>query len=85
MLVCNPFAMLHKAVAQGCSFSDFIKLRLAKHGSRPDKPWKLVLYADEVVPGDVLSADNRRKIWVAFGARPSCVKQGGMLVHCAGF
>ena len=61
ILVCNPFAMLHKAMVQGGSFSDFMKLKLHENQPSPERPWTLVLYADEVVPGDVMSSENRRK------------------------
>jgi len=31
-----------------------------------EKPWSLVIYADEVVPGNALSRANLRKVWVAY-------------------
>jgi hypothetical protein len=68
ILVCNPFAMLHKAMVQGGSFSDFMKLKLHENQPSPERPWTLVLYADEVVPGDVMSSENRRKIWVVYAS-----------------
>ena len=41
----------------------------AKHAlspSSPSKPWRLALYADEVVPGNQLAIVNARKIWVSY-------------------
>jgi hypothetical protein len=43
-----------------------MQLRLLEHPPSVEKPWRLVLYADEVVPGNQLSHDNRRKVWVVY-------------------
>lgn len=66
MLAINPLALLYKVVLQGGSFTDLFWRCMAEKPCSPEHPWKLALYADEVVPGNVLSADNRRKIWVLY-------------------
>ena len=40
-----------------------------------DDPWGLIIYADEVTPGNILAVDNRRKLWGFYAA----VKQLGPL------
>ena len=40
-----------------------------------DYPWDLIIYADEVTPGNILRVDNRRKMWAFYTA----VKQLGPL------
>lgn len=44
----------------------FLQERLRVCPCSPDRPWRLVVYSDEVVPGNALSADNRRKMWVIY-------------------
>jgi hypothetical protein len=66
MLVTNPFAMLWRAVAQGGSFSKVMIDKLQASPCSPEAPWRLALYSDEVVPGNQLSHDNRRKVWVVY-------------------
>lgn len=31
-------------------------------------PWRLLLYADEIVPGNPLRPDNKRKVWVIYAS-----------------
>ena len=39
---------------------------MSEHPSDPEHPWRLVLYSDEVVPGNVIAHDNQRKVWVMY-------------------
>jgi hypothetical protein len=65
MLVVNPFAMLHiAALAPG--FAALLRDRLAATPCTPETPWRIALYSDEVVPGNQLSHDNKRKLWVIY-------------------
>jgi hypothetical protein len=66
MLTINPLALLHKAFAQGGSFTDLIIETLKQKPSSPEAPWQLILYADEVVPGNQLANQNNRKVWVMY-------------------
>ena len=40
--------------------------RLQQTPPSPERPWRLVLYADEVVPGDGFKGNNLRKVWVIY-------------------
>jgi hypothetical protein len=60
--IANPFAMLWEAVSQEDSkFAPLFKQRLQEKPPSPQQPWNLVLYSDEVTPGNPLSTNNRRK------------------------
>ena len=62
----NPHAFLYRAFALGGSFSKMLSERIAASPPSPEAPWRLIVYSDEVVPGNALSHDNRRKVWVVY-------------------
>lgn len=64
--VVNPHAFLHSACQKGGSFRDLLAQRLSSTAASPETPWRLVMYSDEVVPGNALSHDNKRKVWVVY-------------------
>jgi hypothetical protein len=43
-----------------------LKSTIATHPCGFDTPWDLLLYSDEVVPGNQLSFNNLRKVWVLY-------------------
>ena len=61
MVVVNPFAYLHVAFKKPGGFFDMFSEKLKACPSTHDAPWRLVLYADEVVPGNQMSVNNTRK------------------------
>jgi len=64
--IINPHAMMHKACSLNGSFCTMISERLSAAPPTPEAPWKLIMYSDEVVPGNALSHDNKRKVWVIY-------------------
>lgn len=68
LLVVNPLSLLSAAYSNGGSFHEFFNKKHSQCPSSTDKPWHLVLYADEVVPGNPLAHDNTRKMWVFYGS-----------------
>jgi hypothetical protein len=66
MLVANPLALLYSAIKHSEPFAGYLKEKLSCNISSVDEPWRLVLYSDEVVPGNQLSHENRRKVWVIY-------------------
>ena len=66
LLYLHPLAMLYTAFAHADGFSQFFKSRLAEHPPSPRVPWSLILYSDEITPGNVLAPDNRRKIQAVY-------------------
>ena len=62
----NPFALIWTALKTSDAFSAFFASRLAKYPSSPECPWSLILYNDEVTPGNPLSTDNQRKLQAVY-------------------
>ena len=70
LLAINPLAMLWLLFHQGGGWTDFMTFLLERKPSSPENPWGMILYSDEVVPGNPLSFDNLRKAWaIYFGSR----------------
>ena len=66
MRIAHPIALLWAAFTLCPSFTTLMEERLAATPSTFENPWDLVLYSDEICPGDPLSADNRRKVQVIY-------------------
>lgn len=66
--IVNIHTLLFTAFAQGGGFYNLLMETMAKHPPNPEAPYELCLYTDEVVPGNALSHDNKRKIWVVYGS-----------------
>ena len=50
----------------GGSFHDLVQRKHQSNPSSVDKPWSLILYCDELVPGNVLGRAER-KLWAIYG------------------
>ena len=59
--VAHPLAALWKAVSDCPPFSTYMRDVLNENPPSLDAPWHLVLYSDEVTPGNPLSTANKRK------------------------
>ena len=55
--IANPFASWSAAVEESCGFRAFLKQQLQLHPSSPETPWSLIVYTDEVTPGNPLTAE----------------------------
>jgi hypothetical protein len=66
--IVNLHALLFAAFGQGGGFYKLLKDTMQKTPPTPHSPYQLILYSDEVVPGNVLSADNRRKCWLVYAS-----------------
>ena len=64
--VANPFAQLTQCLKESDSFRSFVKSRLDLHPSSPEHPWTLILYTDEVTPGNPLAHMNHRKLQTCY-------------------
>ena len=62
----DPFAFLYKASEVDGGFFRMLKAKLLATPCSPASPWRVALYADEVVPGNQLSVHNARKVWVIY-------------------
>ena len=61
LTIAHPLALLWKATTDCSSFSIFFLARLKKYPPSPEKPWRLVIYTDEVTPGNPMATFNKRK------------------------
>ena len=61
MLIAHPWALLWYLFDQCASWRDLVVARHRENPSSVEKPWGLVLYTDEVTPGNALSPDLTRK------------------------
>ena len=59
--VAHPLALLWFMFSSCESWRELIKSKHANHPSSPTHPWKLILYTDEVVPGNALATQPKRK------------------------
>ena len=66
VVLVNPAVLIDAATREPGGFSRLFASTLRKHQPSPSAPWNLVLYADEVVPGNQISAQNLRKAWVMY-------------------
>ena len=61
----DPFAMLTVASSK-TYMSALLERSLVEHPPSPDRPWSILFYSDEVTPGNVLKAQNHKKVQVIY-------------------
>lgn len=66
--IVNLHALFFAAFAQGGGFYKLLLETMTRHPPSMSNAYDLVLYSDEVVPGNALSHDNRRKIWMVYAS-----------------
>ena len=59
----HPVAMLYQACATSKSFSRLVERTFAATPSSIAEPWGIILYADEILPGNQLGYKSARKMW----------------------
>ena len=64
--IAHPFAMLHASMLASPSLQTLFGTKLAEHPCSPEHPWNLIIYSDEVTPGNVLSTSNKRKFQAVY-------------------
>lgn len=57
----SPQLLLQRALGEGGALADLFERRLTSVRPSPEAPWDLILYYDEITPGNVLRPDNKRK------------------------
>ena len=60
-LMVNPLSLLHGSISQGGSYEELVLRTLRRTKCDADNPWNLVIYCDEVVPGNPLAVRLDRK------------------------
>ena len=59
----HPMAMLYTVVSKSDAFCVLMARALARFPCSPATPWKLIIYTDEVSPGNQLAYAHERKTW----------------------
>ena len=59
----DPLALLDTCFSKAGAFESMLHAAWENQPCCSESPWGLILYADEITPGNVLSHDNRRRIW----------------------
>ena len=57
----DPWAMLAHTSSESGWFAGLLKHTASQHQPTPSSPWHLVLYSDEITPGNALAARQERK------------------------
>lgn len=66
--IVNLLSLLVGAYQLNGSWANFFHNAHAKNPSSPQKPWQLLLYSDEVVPGNQLAARQNRKVFAIYAS-----------------
>lgn len=64
--VAHPLAHLWTVAKQGGGFALYLLSCLKQNPPTADRPWRLIVYTDEIVPGNPLGSNNKRKSWVFY-------------------
>jgi hypothetical protein len=64
--IADPFATWSHIMKHDCGFASFVEHRMRDARPDPHTPWSLILYSDEVVPGNPLDGDNLRKVQAVY-------------------
>ena len=62
----HPHSMLYHCVKTSVGLSKHVQRTAALHPPKPEAPWSVVLYFDEVFPGNALAYKNQRKLWAVY-------------------
>ena len=62
----HPLAMLFWACKNSPRFSDMLERCLAKAPCTQANPWRIVVYCDEVSPGNQLAYKHERRTWAFY-------------------
>ena len=62
-LVVNPFAFMYQAYRSDGGFQAMLDSTMRGLSSNVDTSLRIILYADEIVPGTEITHHNKRKMW----------------------
>ena len=66
LFVAHPWAVLDTCISKSKRLRKLIDKQLALKPCTPDKPWNIILYSDEVTPGNTHSPQNDRKFQAVY-------------------
>ena len=59
----HPAALMHHLCKTSKSFSDLLSRSFSRKPASFSNPWNLIVYADEILPGNQLAYKHARKSW----------------------
>ena len=62
----NPFAMLYHCCSTSNAMSALVKRVHEKKPGTLSTPWNMILYTDEITPGNQLGYKSQRKLWAIY-------------------
>ena len=68
VLLVNLLSYMQALVSQGGSYTQLLMNTYRKHPCTRERPWRLILYGDEIATGNVLAGRQERKAWTVYGA-----------------
>ena len=64
----DPAALLSHTLTTCPGFGDYLQSKMREHPPSPQAPWGIIIYSDEVNPGNQLKHDNKRKTQAIYWA-----------------
>ena len=64
--IIQPIPFLVYSIEAAEPFSKFVQWCLMATPSTHDRPWSIIVYGDEVTPGNPLAYSNPRKVWATY-------------------
>ena len=86
--ICNVKTLMFAAFQQGGAWTNLLLQTFERRKCSPQSAYNLAVYTDEVVPGNVISHDNRRKCWaiyisiMEFGVKALAQEAAWLTVAC---
>lgn len=74
----HPMAAIHHAIETSPAFASMVLYAYRKQPCGILQPWRLIFYADEIVPGNQMKRDNKRKAWGIYVS----IAEFGMEILC---
>ncbi len=62
----HPLAFLYHACATSASLSALVASTAAASAPTPARPWNIIMYCDEILPGNQLAYKSGRKMWCCY-------------------
>ena len=62
----HPFAMFYYCCSTSRALSALVTTCVERHPPTLSKPWNIIVYTDEISPGNQLGYQNHRKFWAIY-------------------
>ena len=62
----HPLAVLYYTASKSVAFTKLLRRAVEENPCSAARPWRVVLYFDEIFPGNQLAYKNTRKMWASY-------------------